>query len=380
LKDKENIVAFIDWYRPAHKAGGPIKSLENMVSSLQDFLHFYIVTSHYDVDNKPLDVLPNVWVNEETHSVIYLDLEHQNRDFVLQSLKDISFGTIYFNSLFSPNFSVKPISYLSSLNKKMVLAPRGMLGKGALRLKRFKKMAFLTYAKTSKRYKKLTWHASSKLEEEEVKLHFGKKSNVIVALNLFEIPKNETVPTNKKSGELKLFFFARIAKKKNLHFALRCLKELDHLKGISLKVIGPIEEVGYWDSCKEYFSHFLNIKVSQCEVLNANELSEVVKESHFFFFPTLHENFGHVIAESLALSKPIIISNQTPWDKLENEKVGFSISLDQKEKFIETLNTCYNMDTKEYKEMQEKCIPYLRGFKEKKSSVSQYTNLLKNTK
>ena len=34
----------------------------------------------------------------------------------------------------------------------------------------------------------------------------------------------------------------------------------------------------------------------------------------------------------------------------------------------------------EYKEMQEKCIPYLRGFKEKYSSVSQYTNLLKNTK
>ena len=32
-----------------------------------------------------------------------------------------------------------------------------------------------------------------------------------------------------------------------------------------------------------------------------------------FVFPTLGENFGHVIAESLASSCPVICSDQTPW-------------------------------------------------------------------
>ena len=378
MKDKENIVVFIDWYRPAHKAGGPIKSLENMVTSLFKEIHFYIVTSFYDVDNTALKVQPNTWIKEENHTIIYLDTEHQNREFVLQALKDISFGTVYFNSMFSPNFSVKPLSYLSSMNKKMVLAPRGMLGKGALRLKRFKKMAFLAFAKTSKRYKKLNWHASSKLEEQEIKLHFGKKAEVIVALNLFDVPISKPVLVNKKPKELKLFFFSRIAKKKNLHFALRCLKELDHLKGISLKIIGPIEETSYWESCKEYFTQFQNIEVSQCEVLNTTELAEEVKDAHFFFFPTLHENFGHVIAESLALAKPIIISDQTPWDNLEGEKVGYSISLEEKNTFIETLKRCYEMDEEEFRQMQDNCLPYLKSFKEKYSSISQYLTLLQN--
>jgi glycosyltransferase involved in cell wall biosynthesis len=31
-------------------------------------------------------------------------------------------------------------------------------------------------------------------------------------------------------------------------------------------------------------------------------------------FPTLGENFGHVIAESLSASCPVICSDQTPWN------------------------------------------------------------------
>lgn len=380
MRDKENIVAFIDWYRPAFKAGGPIKSLENMVESLEDNFHFHIVTSCYDVDNIALEVEANIWIKKEKYSIIYLDKAHQKRDFVLQSLEGVSFETIYFNSMFSSAFSVKPISYLSSLNKRMVLAPRGMLGKGALRLKRFKKMVFLTIARMKGRYKNLTWHASSLQEEIEIKNQFGPKANVQVALNIFNIPEQKPVIIEKKPNELNLFFFSRIAKKKNLHFALLCLKELDHLEHISLKIIGPIEELNYWETCKGLIDNFKNIKVEQCEISSSSELPEVVAHTHFFFFPTLHENFGHVIAESLALAKPIIISDHTPWNNLETNNVGFTIGLSQKERYVEILKKCYKMDRMEYAAMQEKCLPYLKEFKEKYSSKEMYYNLLNNEK
>ena len=132
---------------------------------------------------------------------------------------------------------------------------------------------------------------------------------------------------------------------------------------------------------KKYLSsNFKNIKVEQCEISSSSELPEVVAHTHFFFFPTLHENFGHVIAESLALAKPIIISDHTPWNNLETNNVGFTIGLSQKERYVEILKKCYKMDRMEYAAMQEKCLPYLKEFKEKYSSKEMYYNLLNNEK
>ena len=45
-----------------------------------------------------------------------------------------SFDVIYLNSLYSYNFTLIPLWLLKSSNRRIVLAPRGMLGKGALKL------------------------------------------------------------------------------------------------------------------------------------------------------------------------------------------------------------------------------------------------------
>ena len=37
----------------------------------------------------------------------------------------------------------------------------------------------------------------------------------------------------------------------------------------------------------------------------------------FLILPTKGENFGHVIAESLSASLPVIISQNTPWRNLQ---------------------------------------------------------------
>ena len=37
------ILVFIDWYKPAYKAGGPISSVYNLTELLGDEIQFYIV-------------------------------------------------------------------------------------------------------------------------------------------------------------------------------------------------------------------------------------------------------------------------------------------------------------------------------------------------
>lgn len=39
----------------------------------------------------------------------------------------------------------------------------------------------------------------------------------------------------------------------------------------------------------------------------------LMREHDLFFFPTLGENYGHVIIESLSAGTPVLISDQTPW-------------------------------------------------------------------
>jgi hypothetical protein len=45
-------------------------------------------------------------------------------------------------------------------------------------------------------------------------------------------------------------------------------------------------------------------------------------EYDLFLFPTLGENYGHVISEALASGCPVVISDQTPWRNLEAEGIN----------------------------------------------------------
>ena len=56
-----------------------------------------------------------------------------------------------------------------------------------------------------------------------------------------------------------------------------------------------------------------------------------------FYFPTKSENFGQVIWESLSSGCPVLISDQTPWNNIENHRVGWVRSLSKMNNFSKVL-------------------------------------------
>lgn len=50
------------------------------------------------------------------------------------------------------------------------------------------------------------------------------------------------------------------------------------------------------------------------------------QESDIFVLPTLNENFGIVIAESLLAGTPVITCKGAPWPQLESEKIGWWVN------------------------------------------------------
>ena len=105
--NKKKLLIFIDWYYPAYKAGGPIKSVHNIVMALKDEFEVSIITSAYDLDG--LEVLEgiktNEWIQDKGYSLIYLDKLHQNKRFLKELVVENSPDIVYFNSLFSRTFT-----------------------------------------------------------------------------------------------------------------------------------------------------------------------------------------------------------------------------------------------------------------------------------
>jgi hypothetical protein len=78
------------------------------------------------------------------------------------------------------------------------------------------------------------------------------------------------------------------------------------------------------------------------------------------FLPTHDENFGHVIVENLFLSRPCILSANTPWNDNIFYDAGFSIPLSEKQTFKNALNYFYNLDQISYDKICKKSQKYIK--------------------
>jgi glycosyltransferase involved in cell wall biosynthesis len=350
LKDKPKILIFIDWYLPAIKAGGPVRSITNLVEALYESYEFYIVCSDRDLldINAFIGVILNTWQTMKDAKVLYLTEENRSINQYKKIIKDIAPNVIYINGIFSLQFSIRPLIASKSFRSvKTIIAPRGMLGKGALELKSKKKNIFITIFNFIKLYRNTTWHATSVEEASEIQQNIKKVKAVSVVSNI-TLNGSKKISCIKNKAQLKLVFFSRISQKKNLNFAVDIALELLKLglANLSLDIFGPIEDEAYWLNIKNKI--ILHQQITYKGVLAPEDLEKTLKQYHAFILPTLHENYGHVIAEALGNGLPVIISDQTPWRDLKNKKAGFDLSLNDKTKFIESIQYFYNLDETDF--------------------------------
>ena len=363
---KKKIVIFVDWYVPGYKAGGPIKSIFSLVSYLKDDYDFLIITSDTDFG----EALPypgiksDTWIQADPSvAIFYASKTFQNKNNLLTLLQSLQYDGIYLNSFFSPWFSVMPLLLLKrkKINGPLLIAPRGMLGAGALKLKPLKKKIFIVFSKIMGLHKKVVWHATSAQEKEEITAVLGTKAKVVVASNLqFDANPVEAIPFLKQKNEVTFFFLSRISEKKNLIFILELLKKADKKSNITFNIFGPVEDEDYWKKCLLIIEELKKsgLDVNYHGAIRNEHLAAAIATSHFMILPTFNENYGHVIVESFANGKPVIISDQTPWRDLEKSNAGWDISLNNIAKFETVIKQCIQMSNDEYLSMQQSAITY----------------------
>ena len=375
---KKKILIFIDWFLPGYKAGGPIQSIANFVNNFGDIFDISIVTSNKDLGaTKPYDgIKSNVWVVKDNYRVKYLDKKHLNISNFRFLLKEDFYDSVYFNSLFSVYFTLLPLWFAVKYNMRVVLAPRGMLGSGALNLKKRKKQLALWFLKMSGISNKIIWQGTASTEVLEIKICFGEKMQVKLAPNLSARTPEFLITKQKEIATLNLFFLSRISEKKNLIGALNYLKEVKECYQINFSIIGPIGEPGYWNECELLINKLpKHITVNYFGAIPNLELPEVLKQQQVLLLPTFNENFGHVILEALQAGCPVILSNQTPWLDLNKKKIGYDIDLDKPEDFISAIECFAKMNEEDYQQWSLNAFNFATEFTNNKDIINANRDL-----
>ncbi len=107
------------------------------------------------------------------------------------------------------------------------------------------------------------------------------------------------------------------------------------------------------------------------------KVHETFRRYDAFIFPTLSENFGHVIAEALMVGCPVIISDQTPWTDVSHVEGGWSIALENSEKYIQAIQEIVDADEAKEKMYKENILTYIEKKMNLKELKERYNNCLK---
>ena len=347
----------MEGYFPGKKYGGPPVSIENFCALLPCNT-CYIVTHDHDLyDTSKYVGISDGWNNRENCQVLYLsDKEYVKRNFE-KIILEIQPEIIYLQGLFQA--CVLPCLQLCKKYKiPTLLAPRGELCDGAIKIRKYKKLPYIKLI----RILNLTGqvHFQSTSSEETAALHKWLKiddKHIHMLENVPSIPQKEIIKKEKKSGEGRFVFISRIHPKKNLKYVFPLLKDING--NVIFDIYGPIEDQDYWKTCQEEIGSLpSNVSVEYRGIVSHNNIHAVFSNYDAFIFPTLSENYGHVIAESMLAGTPVITSDQTPWNDINECGMGWALDLRDTQLFKKVIQDVISLDANSYVDLSTKCKEY----------------------
>lgn len=358
---------FSNCYLPGNNGGGPIRTISNLVHHLGKDYNFLIYTSDRDLgmQHPYANILTNTWISVG-NAHVYYSAKNNSLNNLIKILKNTNYDCIYLNSFFNFKYSfiiLILINFLKINNKKIILAPRGEFNKNALSLKSKKKKYFFKVIKFFNLYKNIVWQATSEQEFKDILriqnlLGITSKIELVPNLpdNIYYIERNFSV----NNSGLKICFISRLSKMKNLLFALKVLSSIRF--DIEFNIYGPEEDKIYLDECKKYISLLpKNVRVFFHGSLLNVDVKNTLAKHDLFFLPTLGENYGHAIVESLSIGLPVLISTNTPWRGLKKYNAGWDISLDDINGFRIALNEFHSLNKEDRKKMSEATFEYAKS-------------------
>lgn len=368
---RRDILIIMGRYLPGYKDGGPVRSIKNLTDFLGKEYNFKILTcdrDHGDTETYP-NIKVNGWNRVGNAEVYYVPPKGFSQKLIVELAGRVDL--VYVCGCFN-DYAINTLiaNRHGKIKVPVVIAAMGLFSPGALQIKSAKKKIFINVFNALGLFKNVYWSATSGMEVMDI-LNVIKtdRKKIMIAEDLPRAVQKTTIVKNKKAGELKVVFISRFSPKKNLLQAIKILQQVR--SNVEFTLYGPHEDKNYWSECKKELNKLPdNVKWEWKGNLDSEKVVETLKDQDVFLFPTLGENFGHVIQEALSAGCPCIISNQTPWQDFESQGVGYVLSLNDNKPFVDAIERYAAMEPKEFQEVSAKAHQY---------AIDVSNNKIKNT-
>lgn len=361
----KTILILMGRYLPGYKDGGPVRSIKNLVDRLGEEYDFRILTTDRDHgEDKPY---PNIRVRDwnivGAAKVFYVEPGGFNAVTVekLAAEAELVYICGCFNDYARTALKLKRHGRIKC---RIVIAAMGLFSPGAFRIKYPKKKIYMILLRGLGYFRNVEWSATSREEVGDIRREVGKAAVCHLAEDLPRKPEEIMHMTKSSAGSLKVIFLSRISRKKNLYFAAKVLQQV---KGnIIFDIYGNKEDLSYWKECEEELKKLKeDIRWQYKGEAAAEQVVKIFSQYDVFLFPTVAENYGHVIFEAMAGGCVPIISDKTPWTREKMKDCGEAVKLDEKTAacdFAQSVQKYVKMTEKEKQKMAERCIAFAREY------------------
>lgn len=355
----KKILIFTARYLPGYKDGGPLRTVKNVTDSLSQDYDFTVAC--YDRDLGDTKAYENIKINDinkvDNISVYYAANEKFSFSQILSLSKNADLVYVC-GPYYDFSMKIMILKRLGLIKIPVVLAPMGSFSKGALSIKSTKKKVFFKVFDTLKLFDKLSFSVTSKVEEEELKDVLKIKGKCFVAEDM---PRKMSADNKKafakEEGVLKVLFLSRICVKKNLLYAAEVMKNI--ASECIFHIYGIMEDAEYYASCEDVLTNLpSNVSWEYKGGVDSEDVPKIFSQYDVFLFPTLGENFGHVISEAMSAGCIPVLSDTTPWLDLEEKSCGYVISLDNKDRFVNVVDSLCKMTSAEILNISNKASEY----------------------
>jgi glycosyltransferase involved in cell wall biosynthesis len=372
---KKKVLLLCQYYFPGYRAGGPQQTIKNVVEEFGDSTEFFILTCNHDLGSteKYSDVRDG-WNQVGKAKVMYLADGDFNRKKISHYAEEMDI--IYCCGLFE-NSTLQALvaNKMNRFCAKFYIAAMGVFSEGAYNQKRLKKSSFIWVCKLMGLFRNVNWSFTSEDEVKDASRIIGKINNYVIAE---DIPRQIIDIENHamlESNTLKIVFLSRICAQKNL---VQCLKILNSqwIGEIHFDIYGPIEDKEYWNTCQNEIKKLPhNVQCNYCGEVKSDDVQDVFANYDVFLFPTLGENFGHVIHEAMSVGCIPIISDTTPWLDLAEHRCGRVIKINLIDEFRNAVQDTLTMNRDDLQLIKKNAVDYVKNRRQRIIAGSGYKKI-----
>ena len=271
--------------------------------------------------NNPV-VLENCIIHDLPHWNHFISL----KDEVKELFDIIHPDVVHINCCWNPECSLVQ-KWACQRGIKTVYTPHGMLEPWIIERHYWTKKlpALLLYQRKS--IERATAIHATAVSEKDNLLRIGYNKNVVVIPNGIDVAHIKM--KEKWQRNYKILFLSRIHVKKGVNYLIEAIARLrETLCGYQIIIAGD-GTPSYIEEMKLYAKkNGVEEMVQFVGGVYGEQKWYFLREADVFILPTHSENFGLVVAESLACGTPVITTTGTPWQNLNKEKCGWCVNIE----------------------------------------------------